>query len=532
MTISPINSFTNEALCDFTVASNRTLFKQKLVEVHQKIQAQTLLATPLIDGKELRTPNSIKSLDPSDAETVVGVIYLASQSEADLALNSLQHGASAWQTTDFRRRAEIIGNLAKLMQSQRMLLASIIVREAAKPWREADADVCEAIDFCNYYAQEMLRLGPPQRTMEVLGEDNIYFYQPRGLAVVIAPWNFPLAIACGMTVAALVSGNCTLLKPAEQTSIIAMEFAKLILKAGIPPNAFAFLPGYGEEVGRYLVSDPRVDIICFTGSKAVGLEILRSSSNIQRGQQGVKRVIAEMGGKNAIIVDEDADLDEAIKGILASAFGYSGQKCSACSRVIAVGDAYEPLMTRLADAAKDLIIGAAQDSATFIGPVIDLEAQARIFNLISRAEESNKPIFKGNIPSKGFFVAPTIFKDVSTSDPLWREEIFGPVVTCRAAADFDQALTLANDSEYALTGGVYSRSPGNIEKARLQFKVGNLYINRSITGALVCRHPFGGFKMSGVGSKAGGPDYLLQFMEPRAICENTMRRGFAPELRS
>jgi RHH-type proline utilization regulon transcriptional repressor/proline dehydrogenase/delta 1-pyrroline-5-carboxylate dehydrogenase len=423
----------------------------------------------------------------------------------------------------------VLKTAASLMRARKNALSALIIREAGKSWREADADVAEAIDFCDYYADCMLKLAAPVLTQEVPGEENFYFYQSRGVCAVIAPWNFPFAIACGMATAALVAGNVVALKPSEQTGAIAQELALLLFEAGLPKNALAFLPGRGEVIGRHLVQHPLVDMVVFTGSKPVGLEILRETAEVRPGQRNLKKVVAELGGKNAIIVDEDADLDEAIKGILSSAFGFSGQKCSACSRVIAVGDCYEPLLRRLSDAARDVIVGAAAQPATLVGPVIDAESQARILGVIARAESEHTLAFKGKVPSdSGYFVPPSIFKDVSTESSLWREEVFGPVVACAQAPDFTTALEMANASEYALTGGVFSRSPAHLEQAKRHFKVGNLYLNRGCTGALVGRQPFGGFRMSGVGSKAGGPDYLLQFLEPRTVTENTMRRGFAP----
>jgi RHH-type proline utilization regulon transcriptional repressor/proline dehydrogenase/delta 1-pyrroline-5-carboxylate dehydrogenase len=333
-----------------------------------------------------------------------------------------------------------------------------------------------------------------------------------------------------MVVAALVTGNVTVLKPSEQTSLVAAEFAKILLDSGVPGKAFAFLPGRGEIIGRELVNSSKTDMICFTGSKAVGLEIISKAAIVHPGQKSIKRFIAELGGKNAIIVDEDADLDEAVKGVIYSAFGFAGQKCSACSRVIAVGDSYETFITRLCEAASDLICGDAKNPATLVGPVIDKETHKRINETIAKAEKNNRLAFRGKETPNGYFVTPTIFRDVETTSDLWCEEIFGPVLACRKAATFEEALEVANQSQYALTGGLFSRSPKNIAVAREEFRVGNLYINRGCTGALVCRQPFGGFRMSGVGSKAGGPDYLIQFMEPRTISENTMRRGFAPNM--
>ena len=523
--------FRNEAFTDFTIAANRSAFQSALNEVDQAIRGGKLHAEPIIAGKALTTSAIISAVDPS-SNSPIGKVYFAGEPETETALKSVAGGQKAWARTPFTKRAEIIRACGTILRQKRLYLAAIMVREAGKPWKEADADVCEAIDFCDYYADEMLRLGPPQRTQNVMGEDNIYLYQERGVAAVIAPWNFPLAIACGMTCAALVTGNSTILKPSEQTNLIGAELARALLQAGVPADAFAYLPGHGEVVGRKLVNDLRVDVICFTGSKTVGLEIIARGATVAPGQHNIKKVVAEMGGKNAIIVDEDADLDEAVKGVIYSAFGFSGQKCSACSRVIAVGSAYETFVTRLCDAAADILVGPASDSSVLIGPVISEEARDRILASIEAAEKRNKLAFKGKTPAQGFFVPPTIFRDVPTDSPLWKNEIFGPVLACAKAETFDDAIRMAIESEYKLTGGLFSRSPANIAKAREEFRVGNLYVNRGCTGAIVCRQPFGGFGMSGVGSKAGGPDYLLQFLEPRTISENTLRRGFAPELPS
>jgi RHH-type proline utilization regulon transcriptional repressor/proline dehydrogenase/delta 1-pyrroline-5-carboxylate dehydrogenase len=338
-----------------------------------------------------------------------------------------------------------------------------------------------------------------------------------------------------MVVAALVTGNTVILKPSEQTSIVAYEFSKLVYAAGVPVDAYAFLPGRGEVIGRHLVESPKTSMIAFTGSRPVGLEIIKSAANVTPSQMGIKRVVAELGGKNAIIIDEDADFDDSIRGVLTSAFGFAGQKCSACSRVIVVGDAYEPFITRLAAATVDINVGPTAQPSSFYGPVIDEESYARITGLIKSCSDVTllaQGTIAAELQGKGWYVPPTIFRDVPTTHTLWRDEIFGPVVACVQARSFDHALELANDSEYALTGGVFSRNPSNIEKARTEFRVGNLYINRGITGALVCRQPFGGFKFSGIGSKAGGKDYLLQFLEPRTVTENTMRRGFTPDLNS
>jgi RHH-type proline utilization regulon transcriptional repressor/proline dehydrogenase/delta 1-pyrroline-5-carboxylate dehydrogenase len=415
------------------------------------------------------------------------------------------------------------------MRDRRVELAAWEVREAGKPWREADADVCEAIDYLIYYGREMLRLAPARQLDDLAGEVNAYVYQPRGVAVVIAPWNFPLAILTGMTSAALVAGNTVIMKPAEQTSVIAAKLMEIFSSIGLPAGALSYLPGLGEEVGEHLVTHPRTNLIAFTGSLAVGLHINALAAQTVEGQRGIKKVIAELGGKNAIIVDDDADLDEAVLGTVAAAFGYAGQKCSACSRVIVLEQVYELFLGRLVEATRSLRIGPAEDPGTFVPPLIDDEARQKVRHSITVAKGEGRVVLQMQEPRDGYFVGPVIVADVSPQAVIAQEEIFGPVLAVLKARDFDAALEIALGTPYALTGGLYSRSPAHLERARQDLRVGNLYINRKITGALVGRQPFGGLGLSGIGAKAGGPDYLLQFLEPRTITENTLRRGFAPK---
>ena len=378
----------------------------------------------------------------------------------------------------------------------------------------------------------MIRLAEPDRR-DVPGETNASEPIARGVAVVIPPWNFPLAIPCGMTVAALVAGNSAILKPAEQSPVIAAHLVAILEEAGLPSGVLAFLPGRGEEVGQALVDDPRVDVIAFTGSLPVGLEINRRAATPRPGQDHVKRVIAEMGGKNAIIVDEDADLDEAVVGVIQSAFGYGGQKCSACSRVIALEGVHDAFVARLAEAARAMVVGPAEEPETMVPALIDPEARDRVLRYARIAKEQGArevlalPV--GGLAERGNFVGPHVFDDVKPTDRVAQEEIFGPVLAVIRVKDLDEALAVANGTDYALTGGLYSRSPAHIERVKREFVVGNLYINRPITGALVDRQPFGGFKLSGIGTKAGGAEYLREFLLMRTITENTMRRGFAPE---
>lgn len=455
----------------------------------------------------------------------------------------------AWRDTAPRARAAVLIKAAELMRAQRDGLAGVMIKEAGKTWREADADVCEAIDFCDYYARMAVPLFERHRLGRFIGELDEVWYQPRGVCAVISPWNFPLAIMVGMTTAALVTGNTVVLKPAEQTPGIARVFfdifAEALSGAGIPAalarDILHFCPAPGETTGAALVRDPRIAVIAFTGSKAVGLDIIKAAGITGEQQEHVKKVVCEMGGKNAVIIDTSADLDEAVLGVRQSAFGFQGQKCSACSRVIVVdpagpdGPAIKTFTRRFVEATKALVIGDPTRSGTDMGPVIDAESAQKIRRYIDLgtkectlelAMPAPQPASADGKP----FIGPHIFSHVRPGQAIASEEIFGPVVAIMHAATFEDALAVANASPYKLTGGVFSRQPSHLEKAKQQFRVGNLYLNRGITGALVGRQPFGGFGMSGVGSKAGGADYLLQFVEPRASCENTLRRGFAPEL--
>jgi RHH-type proline utilization regulon transcriptional repressor/proline dehydrogenase/delta 1-pyrroline-5-carboxylate dehydrogenase len=447
--------------------------------------------------------------------------------QAEKAIIAAKQAFTAWKRTPVAKRAEILRKAADLMEARRHELSAWICLEVGKVIQQADPEVSEAIDFCRYYASEMERLDLGHN-FDVAGENNRYFYQPRGIALVISPWNFPLAIAVGMTVAALVAGNCTLLKPAETSSVITAKFAEILLEAGIPAGVFQYIPGKGSQVGAHLVSHPDVHLIAFTGSREVGCRIYTDASIVQKGQKHLKRVIAEMGGKNALIVDESADLDQAVVGAVKSAFGYTGQKCSACSRIIVLESVYDSFVDRFVEATKSLNIGPTDLPSTEVGPVIDEKAQARIREYIETGKKEAELALEMPIPEVGYFVSPTVFKNVPPDAVIAMEEIFGPVVAIIKVSNFEQALAVANGTDYALTGGLYSRTPAHINRATQEFEVGNLYINRGITGAIVSRQPFGGFKMSGVGSKAGGPDYLLQFLEPRHISENIQRQGFAP----
>ncbi len=516
--------FSNAADTDYADREKRSNAEQALAKVKQEL-GKTYL--PLINGEYIETANYLDSLNPSRTTELVGKVGQISVEQAEQAMNAAKSAFSLWKNTDASTRANILRKAADLMEQRRHELNAWICLEVGKIIPQADGEVSEAIDFCRFYADEMERLATG-KNYDLAGENNRYFYQPKGIAVVISPWNFPFAIATGMTVAALVTGNCTLLKPAATSSVIAAKLIEILVEAGIPQGVLSYVPGKGSEVGTYLVEHKDTHVIAFTGSREVGCKIYGSAAQLQPGQKHLKRVIAEMGGKNAIIVDESADLDQAVAGIVQSAFGYSGQKCSACSRVIVAATVHDAFLTRLIEATKSLNIGATDDPSVQIGPVIDATARDRILAYIAQGETESELALTMAIPDGGYYVPPTIFSGVKAEHGIAQSEIFGPVLAVIKADNFDQALAIANGTDYALTGGLYSRTPHHIEQASREFEVGNLYINRNITGAIVARQPFGGFKLSGVGSKAGGSDYLLQFLEPRVVTENIQRQGFAP----
>jgi RHH-type proline utilization regulon transcriptional repressor/proline dehydrogenase/delta 1-pyrroline-5-carboxylate dehydrogenase len=527
---TPANgAFRNEPELDFAQEDNRRRFQEALTQVRQQLGR----AYPLvINGQEITTNAEIVSRNPSHPTEIVGRVAQAGVAEAEHSITTALQALPGWRVTSAAERADCLFRAAAAMRQRRTELAAWEVIEAGKPWREADADVCEAIDYLVYYSREMLRLAPARQLDDLPGEVNTYVYQPRGVAAVIAPWNFPLAILTGMTAAALVAGNTVIMKPAEQTPVIAAKLMEIFQSVGLPVGVLAYLPGLGEEVGEYLVTHPRTNLIAFTGSLAVGLRINALAAQTTAGQHGIKKVIAELGGKNAIIVDDDADLDEAVLGTAVSAFSYAGQKCSACSRMIVLAQVYDLFLRRLIEATRSLRIGPAEDPGTFVPPLIDEEARQKVQHYIDIARREGRVVLELAGPTEGYFVGPVIVADVSPQAVIAQEEVFGPVLAVLKARDFDEALEIALSTPYALTSGLYSRSPAHIERARQELRIGNLYINRKITGALVGRQPFGGLGLSGIGSKAGGPDYLLQFMEPRTITENTLRRGFAPKRNS
>jgi RHH-type proline utilization regulon transcriptional repressor/proline dehydrogenase/delta 1-pyrroline-5-carboxylate dehydrogenase len=528
---SQMEVFELECMADFSLPDVRRLMQQALSDVRNQFGRTYPL---IIDGKPVETGGLLESLNPSHTREVVGRVHMAGREHVDRAVAAARACFDGpWSKTSATQRAGLLDSVADIMHRRRYELSAWIVFESGKPWKEADADVCEAIDFCRFYGREMLRLESQPRRRQVPGQDNVYTYAPRGVVAVIAPWNFPLAILTGMAAAGLAAGNTVVIKPAEQSPVIAAKLMEIVAEAGLPPGAINYLPGTGEIVGAALVDHLDVDVIAFTGSRDVGVHIYEQAGKWRPGQRGLKRVIAEMGGKNAIIVDCDADLDEAVAGVTVSAFGYAGQKCSACSRAIVHADVYDTFVERLVEASRAVVVGPAEQADTALGPVIDEESRARVLRYIELGKQEGRLVYQGDVgalAATGYFVAPTIFADVAPAARIAQEEVFGPLVAVVSAPSFDRAIEIANGTDYALTGGLYSRNPVHIERAKRAFRVGNLYINQRITGALVDRQPFGGMRMSGVGSKAGGPDYLLQFLEPRTITENTLRHGFTPEL--
>ena len=509
---------------DYADTEKRIKAERALAEVKQQL-GKTY--QPLIDGEYVEADNYLDSVNPARTSELVGKIGQISVEQAEQAMEAAKEAFKSWKKTPASNRADILRKAADIMEQRRHELNAWICLEVGKIIPQADGEVSEAIDFCRYYAAEMERLNSG-KNYDIAGENNRYFYQPKGIAVVISPWNFPFAIATGMTVAALVTGNCTLLKPAATSAVIAAKLTEILVEAGIPKGVFQYVPGKGSQVGTYLVEHKDTHVIAFTGSREVGCRIYAEAAKLKPGQKHLKRVIAEMGGKNAIIVDESADLDQAVAGVVQSAFGYSGQKCSACSRAVVLAPVYDAFLARLVEATKSLNVGAADDPNVQLSSVIDASARDRILEYIAQGKQESELALEMSVPEGGYYVPPTIFSGVVSDHTIAQEEIFGPVLAVMKAGNFDEALEIANGTDYALTGGLYSRTPQHIDRAANEFEVGNLYINRNITGAIVARQPFGGFKLSGVGSKAGGPDYLLQFLDPRVVTENIQRQGFAP----
>jgi RHH-type proline utilization regulon transcriptional repressor/proline dehydrogenase/delta 1-pyrroline-5-carboxylate dehydrogenase len=517
--------FQSMPLLDFSRPAVQASFRQALNDVARDFGK----AWPLDIAGSAKGRLEVQScINPARPSQVLGSVELGEIAHAEQAIANAVRAFDGWRETPAERRAELCLRAADLMSERRKHLAALEVFEVGKNWREADADVAEAIDYLRFYAQQMQALAGRHPTICYSGEPNHLVYEPRGVAVVIAPWNFPLAILTGMTTAALVAGNPAIMKPAGPSTLLALQLLQILRDAGIPRDVCQLIPGNGPQIGAHLVDHKDVAIIAFTGSREVGLSILQRAAMVHPGQREVKRVVCEMGGKNAIIVDRDADLDEAVLHTLLSAFGYQGQKCSAASRVIVVGEVHDRFVARLAEALDCYTYGAPEDPTNIFGPVITGAAQRRIEGYVEVGRSEGRLAYRGKVRGEGFYVAPAIFTGIEPGHRLAREEIFGPVLSVMRAGDFESAMAMALDSDFALTGGVFSRLPEHIELARRRFRVGNLYINRKITGATVGAQPFGGMRMSGTGVQAGGPDYLKQFLWTRVISENTLRHGFVP----
>ncbi|HEY1592301.1 MAG TPA: aldehyde dehydrogenase family protein [Solirubrobacteraceae bacterium] len=521
MTSTALARFANEPVLEL----RRAAVRARLGEALAGVDALLPLSVPVMIGESTRAGDELLSSDPGEPERVVARAAAAREDEVLAAVAEARAGFAAWRRTPARERAAALVRAAAWMRERRLELAALEVRECAKPWPEADADVCEAIDFLEYYARAAVELDAGAPLVQVPGERNELRYLPRGVAAVISPWNFPIAIPCGMTAAALATGNAVVLKPAEQSPACGLRIVEALRAGGVPPAAISLLPGEGD-VGAGLVRHPDVATIAFTGSLAVGLEINRAAAELQPGQLAIKRVIAELGGKNCVIVDADADLDEAVPGIVGSAFAYAGQKCSAASRVLVHDAIADRLIERVAGAAGVLVVGQAEQLGTEVPPVIERAARDRIDRYAALAASEGRIVARAEpVPEQGWFCAPTVAVDLPPDSAVLNEEVFGPLLTIERVRDVEHAMDVVDRLPYALTGGLFARDPTTVRYVRERTPVGNLYVNRGITGAKVGRQPFGGNRLSGNGLKAGGPGYLLAFVEPQAFTENTVRHG-------
>jgi len=511
--------FTNEPFIDFTNERNAAAMREAIAHVESQFGREYPV---IIGGKRYTTGDMLASTNPSNYDEVIGLVHKANVELADKAFEAANAAFQDWKNVAPEVRARYLLKVASLLRKHKAELTALIVLEVGKSWPEADGDVAETIDFAEFYAREMIRHNREQELTPLAGEQNESFYIPLGVGVVIPPWNFPLALLGGMTLASIVTGNTVVLKPSSESPIVSSRFVEILEEASLPPGVVNFLPGSGSKIGDYLVASPRTRFIAFTGSKDVGLHINELASKTAEGQLWVKRVVSELGGKDTIIVDETADLDAAVDGVVTSAFGYSGQKCSACSRVVVVDKVYEELVGRVADRANNLKVGPVKNQENWMGPVSSKSAYGTILNYVEIGKGEGKVLAGGgplDDKQRGYFVKPTVIGDVDPMARVSQEEIFGPVLAAFRAKDFDSALEIANNTQYGLTGAVFSRERKRLEKARHEFHVGNLYLNRKCTGALVGVHPFGGFNMSGTDSKAGGRDYLLLFLQSKSVSE-------------
>jgi 1-pyrroline-5-carboxylate dehydrogenase len=516
-----ISAFVNEPYSDFAKPDVWAAAQAALLRVRSELGREYPL---WIAGAQHRTGDFLTSTNPSysSAHTaeIVGRAHKATATLAAHAVEDAHAYFAEWRRTSPAHRAELVFRAAAILRDRKYEFDAWLVVEAGKTWPEAEAETAEAIDFCEYYGREMLRFARPPEMVQLAGERDEMMYLPLGAAVIIPPWNFPLAILAGMTVAALVAGNTVIVKPSSETPVIAHKFVQVLIDAGFPPRSVNLCVGSGAVVGDVLVEHPKTRFVSFTGSRDVGLRINELAARPRAGQIWIKRVVAEMGGKDAIIVDREADLDSAVTGVVQSAFGYSGQKCSACSRAIVDDPVYDEFLRKLQPKVEAITTGPSENRANYMGPVISAAARKTIREYIEIGRHEGRLLVGDqSVPDSGYFVAPTVFAGIDSTARLFQEEVFGPVLVVTRARDFTHALELANDTVYGLTGSVYTRNPEKIRRAKEEFFAGNLYINRKCTGAMVGAHPFGGFNMSGTDSKAGGPDYLLQFMQAKAIGE-------------
>jgi 1-pyrroline-5-carboxylate dehydrogenase len=512
-----MTAFVNEPYLDFSKPENAAAARAAWLKVRGDLGKEYDL---LIAGERRTSAAKLNSVNPSKPSEIVGVHQKGSEQDARDAVEAAHAYLQTWGDVPFEQRADYLVKIASIIRERKLEFDAWLVLEAGKTWAEAEADVAESIDFCEYYARLALKLAKPEPLVQLNGERDEMVYLPLGVGVVIPPWNFPLAIMVGMTTAALVTGNTVVLKPSSETPTIAAKFAEVMLEAGVPRQAFSLLVGSGAAIGDTLVAHPKTRFVSFTGSREVGLHINELAAKTPKGQIWIKRVVAEMGGKDAIIVDRETDIDQAVQGVLFSAFGYQGQKCSACSRAIVDSAIYDQFLDKLKAKVDVLTIGPSDELGNYMGPVISAKARETILNYIETGKKEGRLISGGGpADGDGYFIKPTVIADIDSKARIFQEEIFGPVLAVTKAKDFDHALELANDSDYGLTGAVYTNDKAKAEKARKRFFVGNLYINRKCTGAMVGAHPFGGFNMSGTDSKAGGPDYLLQFVQAKSIAE-------------
>jgi len=518
--MSPLAPFRNEPVLELRRAAAREQLAAGMEQLELPLRVPVWIADERREGDEL------VSTDPGAPDRVVALSAKATPADVDAAVEAAGRAFPEWSSRPARERAEVLVRAAALMRERRAELAALAVRECAKPWDQADADVCEAIDFLEFYARGALALERGKPLFQVPGERNELRYAARGVAAVVSPWNFPLAIPTGMVSAALATGNTAILKPAEQSPGCGLAVVRALRDAGVPAEALALLPGEGD-VGAALVRHPAVATIAFTGSGPVGLDIVRAAAEVPDGARQLKRVVAEMGGKNCVIVDSDADLDDAVPSIVASAFRYAGQKCSAAARVLAHEAVHDALLKRLAGAVEVLQVGQADAWGTDVPPVIEREARERVERYRAMARETGRVAAarEDALPATGWFVAPTVVADLPPDSPILHEEIFGPLLAVERVRDVEHACDRVDELSFALTGGLFCRNPNTVDYVVRRSPVGNLYVNREITGAMVGRQPFGGNRLSGTGTKAGGPDYLLHFVEPQVITENTVRHG-------